>query len=282
MKPGIVFALIYIYHYLLRLYPADFLDQFGNEMEAVFAESISEAARVNQRTLFVFILRELRDYPSSLLRQHWRNIKHLEPILMTSIKKPEWFFYPAWIILTTLCIPIAFILSLFIVKVIVNFVDDFIYVDGVRHITEDYLGTYIFIPVVSLLTGVMQYGLLRRYLPRMGWWVLATTGGWLLGMLLIFGWLSFWAYDSRDMDLGFIVLGLSIGVGQWLLLRRRLLRAGWWIVASVVGWGLFGLIMGGSFGQFGLIVLGLLPACVTAAMLALLMNRDQPSEMQDV
>jgi len=46
------------------------------------------------------------------------------------------------------------------------------------------------------------------------------------------------------------------------------------------GWGLFGLIIGGSFDQFGLIVLGLLPACVTAVMLALLMNRVRSSEIQ--
>jgi hypothetical protein len=128
---------------------------------------------------------------------------------------------------------------------------------------------------------VLQYGLLRRYLPRMGWWVLATSGGWLLGLFLISG--SFWfdicTYESCSIDLAFIVLGLSIGVGQWLLLRRRLLRAGWWIGANVVGWGLLALITGDSFlGQFGFFSLSILPACVTAATLALLMNQAQPAE----
>ena len=201
---------------------------------------------------------------------------------MAMIKKPEWSFYPTWIILTLLSVPLAFFLTLVIMKVITTIVGDFIYVDGVRHITEDYLSMYAFVPIVGLLMGLLQYGLLRRYLPHMGWWVLATTGGWLLGPLLILisSWLNLWTYESFNIDLAFILMGLSIGVGQWLLLRRRLPQAGWWVGANVVGWGLLGLITGDSLNQFGLIALGFLPACVTAVMLALLMNRAHPTEPQ--
>lgn len=201
---------------------------------------------------------------------------------MSMIKKPRWSFYPAWIILSTLCIPIAFIVDLVILKIITNFVGDFIYVDGVRHITEDYLFMYTFVPIVGLFTGLLQYGLLRRYLPHMGWWVLVTIGGWVLGALLIIisVWLKFWTYESFEIDLALILMGLSIGVGQWLLLRRRLSRAGWWVGANVLGWGLVGLISGDSLDQFGLLALGFLPACVTVMILALLMKRAKPTEVQ--
>jgi hypothetical protein len=218
-----------------------------------------------------------------LAREHWSALTEKEFSMATIHKKPEWSFYPTWIILTALCIPIAFILDLVILKFITSIVGDFIYVDGVRHITEDYLGMYAFVPIAGLLTGVLQYGLLRRYLPRMSWWVLATTGGWLLGALLILipGWLNIWIYESFDIDSAFIVLGTSIGAGQWLLLRRRLPQAGWWIGANVLGWGLLSLITSdSSLGQFGLFVLGFLPACVTAVMLALLMNWALPTEPQ--
>jgi len=205
-------------------------------------------------------------------------------ILTTIHKKPKWFFYPTWIILTCLCMPIAFFFDFAILRLIISVVGDYIYVDGVRHITEDYLFMYIFVPLVGLLTGLLQYGLLRRYLPHMDWWVVATTGGWLAGMFvsLIFRWLSIQRYASLERDLAFMVMGLSIGMGQWFLLRRRLSRAGWWIGAHVVGWGLLSLISGDSLGQFGLLALGLLPACATAAMLALLMNQAQPTEPQGV
>ena len=205
-------------------------------------------------------------------------------MMVANNEKPRWFFYAIWIILTFLCVPIAFFLSLVILRIIINFVGDFIYVDGVRHITEDYLGLYVFVPVVGLLIGVLQYELLRRYLPRMGWWVLATTGGWLLGVLLITipGWLN-WTDGSFNLDLAFILMGMTIGVGQWLLVRRRLSRAGWWIGANVVGWGLLGLVTAGNtLGQFGLFTLGFLPACATAATLALLMNQVKPTQPNGV
>jgi len=280
---------IHLYSWLIRLYPASFRAEFEEEMMIVFNDMIEDAALLNQSHLLTIFLRELRDYPFSLLREYCRNFSHLEPNLMTIIKKPEWFFYPAWILLTTLCVPIAFLLYFAIIRVVIIFVGDFIYLNGVRHVTEDYLFPYIFIPTVGILMGVPQYGLLRNYLPRMGWWVPATAGGWLLGLVLIllglFKTLTyFWGaektYTSWAIDLAFIMFGLSIGFGQWLLLRRRLPRAGWWIGANVVGWGLVGLITGDTMGQFWLIALGLLPACVTAAMLALLMNQAQPPEPQ--
>ena len=37
---------------------------------------------------------------------------------MSAIKKPEWSFYPAWIFMTILCVPIAFIIDLIILKII--------------------------------------------------------------------------------------------------------------------------------------------------------------------
>ena len=199
-------------------------------------------------------------------------------------EKPRWFFYPFWIILTSLCVPVAFFIDLVILKIIIRFVGDFIYVNGVRHITEDYLSMFTFIPLIGLLTGVMQYGLLRRYLPRIGWWVFATIGGWLLGVLLIVmpSWL-YWRDGSFNLDLALILMGLAIGVGQWLLLRRRLPRASWWIGANVVGWGLLALITpGNALNQHALFTLGSIPACVTAAMLAVLMNQVKPTQPNDV
>ena len=199
---------------------------------------------------------------------------------MITIEKPDWFFYPIWIILTTVCIPVAFIINLIILRVITAYVGDFINVDGVRRITEDYLGMYTFVPIVGLLTGLLQYGLLRRYLPHMGWWVLATAGGWTLGavLILVSSRLNIWTYESFDIDWAFIVMGLSIGVGQWILLRRCLPMAGSWVGVSVLGWGMLGMITGDSLGQFGLIAMGFFPACATAVMLAMIMNWAFPNE----
>ena len=199
--------------------------------------------------------------------------------LPADLQKPGWTFYPSWIVVTLLCIPIAFFIDLAVLRIVTRLVGDYIYVNGVRHITEDYLAMYPFIPVVSLLTGLLQYWLLRRYLPRMGAWVFATVAGWFLGMLLILipGWLHWTAKFLNNVELVFLVLGLSIGLAQWVLLRRRLARAGWWIAANVVGWGVLGLFTpGNTLNQYGLFLIGLLPACATAITLAWLMNQVPP------
>ncbi|GEM_PF-1956814 len=163
--------------------------------------------------------------------------------MSTNNGKPRWFFYPTWMVLSFLCIPVALFLDIIVQSIITQMVGDYIYVNGVRHITEDYLSTYTFIPMVGLVTGALQYAFLRRYLPRMGWWVPATAGGWLLGMLLFLipGWLNL-TNRFLTFDLMFLVIGLAIGFAQWLLLRRRLSGAGWWIAANVVGLILLALI----------------------------------------
>ncbi|MEP7137673.1 MAG: hypothetical protein ABI904_22335 [Chloroflexota bacterium] len=197
--------------------------------------------------------------------------------------EPRWALYPMWIIQSFFCIPIALLLDFIILTIIILIVGDYVYVNGVRHITEDYLYMYFFIPTISLLTGAFQSALLRRYLPGVGGWVLATTGGWLLGILLVLApdWLN-WRNGSLNLDLAFLSMGLAIGIAQWLLLRRRLSHAGWWIAANVAGWGLLSVTTGNTLDQFGLLALGLLPASVTAAALALLMKQVIPIQPNGV
>jgi hypothetical protein len=197
-------------------------------------------------------------------------------ILPAGPNKPKRSFYLSWIVLTSLCVPLAFIISIVILKTITNIVGDFVYVNGVRHITEDYLLMYVFVPILSLATGALQYGLLRSLLPRMGWWVPATVAGWLLGILLIAlpGWLGWIDAPLNSLDLILLMMGLAIGLTQWLVLRRRIPQAGWWIAANALGWGLVGLItLRNSLDQYGLFTLGFLPACATAVMLAWYMKR---------
>ena len=269
-----------LYTLLLRLYPADFRDEFGTEMTAVFRQAIADCHKPG--CVLSFLERELRQLPINLAREHWHSLTKKEFSMIAVHKRPDISFYSAWIILSTLCVPGTFIITFPILKIIPNIVGDYIYVDGVRHITEDYLFAYVFVPIAGLLIGALQYGLLRRYLPRMGWWVLVTTGGWLLGGLLVLtpGWLN-WTDVFFDLNLALMAMGLSIGVMQWLLLRRRLPWAGWWILANFAGWGLLGLTTeDNTLGQFGFFDLGFLPACVTTVTLALLMNQAQPPEPQ--
>ncbi len=93
--------------------------------------------------------------------------------------------------------------------------------------------------------GMAQWLVLRRWVTRVGRraWVLATSlaagVAWALGLLpSTVGGLG----DLHPIVLvaGAIVLAVtllgSIGVAQWLVLRRHLPRAGWWAPANALAW----------------------------------------------
>jgi len=61
--------LISLYTFFMKLYPRQFREEFGDEMTAVFTVAVQEASRRGMRWALIVWLRELRDYPSSLLRE---------------------------------------------------------------------------------------------------------------------------------------------------------------------------------------------------------------------
>lgn len=207
-------------------------------------------------------------------------IAHENPADLTvTDQKPDPYFYIAWILWTTFCIPIAYLIITALLLVVTWIIGDTIYVNGVEHITEDYLVMYFLAPVMGLVTGAVQYGLLRRILARMGGWVLATAGGWLLGMFLVMAFLWLHWMVIAQMDLTFIVMGISIGLAQWLVLRHRLPGAGWWPVANLLGWGLVALFnTSDTINQYTMLMLGFFPGCATAVALAWLTKQLSQAE----
>ena len=122
-------------------------------------------------------------------------------------------------------------------------VGDTIQVGRQTHITEDFLLIYVFLPLMGLLTGLLQYLLLRRYLPRMGGWVVATLLGWLLLAVALY---LVSTLVSRAVIVGtgwstvlaMVLIGGALALPQWLVLRRRVPRAagGSYPVSSAGGW----------------------------------------------
>jgi hypothetical protein len=124
-------------------------------------------------------------------------------------------------------------------------------------------GTFI----EGIVVGTAQWLVLRRPLKSIRWivWVLATAIGafvaWTLGMIpstFIFTGADTGGAASAPMSdlmvyalaavMGF-VLGLILGVPQWLVLRRHLPKAGWWVLANAVAWmvGMMIVFVGTSF-----------------------------------
>jgi len=97
------------------------------------------------------------------------------------------------------------------------------------------LGGFVFaglaLAASGVFVGAFQAFVLKGRIPRPLRWVQYSVIGWVLGYLLVVLGIP----PGLEALNGF-VLGLAVGVAQWLILRRELNWAGWWIPFSVMGW----------------------------------------------
>ena len=62
---------------------------------------------------------------------------------------------------------------------------------------------------------------------------------------------------TRTAVVATAIFGAAIGTGQWLVIRRDLPGAGWWVPGTSAGWGLAGLVAGVLSGSMGGAVTGI-------------------------
>jgi hypothetical protein len=79
-----VAALISIYSKLLLLYPRSFRKEFGEEMQAVFRDSVNEAVKDGIPALTFVCLRELAGLPFNILQEFWHEFHRKETIMVTN------------------------------------------------------------------------------------------------------------------------------------------------------------------------------------------------------
>lgn len=193
----------------------------------------------------------------------------------------SWSFGLAWVVASTLGAAIGLALSVGAMAAIGG---------------DDDRLAIILLPSVGGGILVMQWLTLRRRVPQAARWVVATLAGGLIGALgvvavswgigAILG--SSPAVQHLQGAPGNIVAlslyGLGLGVMQWCFLRRHWASAGWWVLASVVGWAGLGLVIGSGLESLAeLVWFGPVPAAVTGcALIYLLKERvsDMASEGQ--
>lgn len=110
---------------------------------------------------------------------------------------------------------------------------------------------------VGIGTAVLQALVLRRRLEQAAAWVLATGVAAIVAEFI--GTLAIGAVYNRtgEIDGGYLwsimlavfAAGLLVGFAQWLILRRLVKRAGWWIPVSGLGL-IFGWFVGAFVGWF--------------------------------
>jgi hypothetical protein len=137
-----------------------------------------------------------------------------------------------------------------------------------------------FVISFALLLGAVQWFLLRRLLPRAALWFAATAAGILLAGLA--AGIGLQLVTLRELDpirtlaVWLVALGLAIGLGQWLYLRRHVLNAFWIIPTEILAAGSL-LLSGRSFTSLiELVVVLFLPGLISGIGLWLLLRQTQP------
>jgi hypothetical protein len=129
--------------------------------------------------------------------------------------------------------------------------------------------------------GLAQWLVVRQHLRDVSRWVLASTVGGTIGVAIglvfadalrpLFGSVLTDAVQARptvprllwssalETGIAGAIAGISLGGAQWLVLRRQVRSAGWWIVVSGLGW-MAGLSLSTALIDVGGILVSLLLA----------------------
>jgi hypothetical protein len=264
------------YAQLLRAYPVQFRDEFGPEMQAVFGQAAAQAIGRGWLAVALLCWRELRHWPAAVLREYRRAAKERHPMNNMRLPvrpRPNLLFYAGWVAATIASLPIAGAIGFVIIKQAVAVLGGRIEVGGQSHITEDFLFSWVFFPLFGLVLGLLQYLLLRRRVPRAGWWIAVTILGWTMPLNL--GAIIPAAVTRAPAPaLAAALLGGLVALPQWWLLRRWVPQAGWWLVSNCLGWSAVGLVTGPSImTSLDVAVAAVIPALAAGLALWLVLDR---------
>lgn len=78
--------LVSVYSRMLNLYPGRFRDEFAEEMQVVFSDSVDEAIKNGWAALITVCIKELIGLPFSILREFWHELIRKETVMVTNEK----------------------------------------------------------------------------------------------------------------------------------------------------------------------------------------------------
>lgn len=118
---------------------------------------------------------------------------------------------------------------------------------------------------IGIALGTLQWFLLQQRIHKAWWWIIATTVGWLVGSTIIFSLIP----GVADFLAG-IIVGITTGTAQWLVLRREVYWSGWWVAINVVAW------TTGMALLPGILLTGVMVGIITGVAIELLLRSPKP------
>jgi len=92
--------------------------------------------------------------------------------------------------------------------------------------------------LIGAFFGVNHWFLFRPFGKRTigkwaHWWFLATIAGWSIAIMLVMG---LGAGNNLGFTVTGVIIGISVGIPQWFVLRPYAKFAEWWGVVNTVAW----------------------------------------------
>lgn len=133
------------------------------------------------------------------------------------------------------------------------------------------LGRFLF-PALATVTiglaiGILQWFLLKSRIQDAWWWIVASAFGWALGSFLVLLLIP----EELDVFAG-LIIGLTIGTAQWMILSRFVHWSGWWIVVNIIAW------TTGMALFPGIVLTGVMAGLITATAVTLMFKNPKQHE----
>jgi hypothetical protein len=152
-------------------------------------------------------------------------------------------------------------------------------------LNEDRVFGVLMFPIIATMFGVLQWLVLRKRIPKSGWWILATMvglgGGVALAVVAVqafshfTGMEEYWNFQPGLLML-FLLIGFFLALAQLPILWRHFKGSLLWLLAGMFGWLVLGLIMGGTIDRNSdVFAIGTIPAMFTGLCLIWLMRNPR-------
>lgn len=122
--------------------------------------------------------------------------------------------------------------------------------------------------ISGFMVAVFQWLVLQGRIARPWHWIVATSIGWIAGYFI-----TLFLLPQEFEALEGMIIGLTTGFTQWLILRREFHWAGWWIIFSLIGW-TTGLTL-----LPGILLTGTMAGALTGLCLEVLLRNPRPKRM---
>ncbi len=293
-----------LYAWLLSLYPDRFRATFNEEIEDVILNVMDEAESAGGYGLLKTSMLELKSLVASITVERWHEFRSRRDGVMSPEEKlievaamegislrgrmPDKYWMPLWVIFTTIAFPIALLLTApfaALAYLTLNLGVNIGLWSGFSNSLLDAIGLCI---GFSLALSLLQWFLLRDYLPRAWQWFLSTGAGVLLGGISGGIVVNMFGFDaSTNLILGWVIflllIGCFLGGAHWLVLRHSLPNSYWIVPIDMLGASsllLLNITLNNRIEALLYLLAFILPGLITGGGLWYLFNQAQP-EVED-